>query len=126
MGIAALSVDPEERSRSLARQLDLPFPLLCDPARAVVEAWGLLNRREKGGIAYPATFVLGRDRKILFRSLDGTMARVQLDRLFAFLHRGAAATAPAEPARSVIFPRVRDLLRVAANVFRYGLRSPRG
>jgi peroxiredoxin len=125
LGIAALSVDAPPRTRALAEQLELRFPLLCDPAREVVAAWGLFNREEKGGIAYPATFVLDRDRTVRFRSLDRTAARVDLKALFAFLRGGLQGAPPTTPARRTIMPRPRDILRVMANAIRNGVRSPR-
>ena len=57
LGLAAISVDAPERSRALVEQLGLSFTLLCDPARQVVEAYGLLNRKEKGGTWFPITSV---------------------------------------------------------------------
>ncbi len=124
-GIAALSVDPPERSRALAAQLALPFPLLCDQAREVVRAWGLYNREEKGGIAYPATFVLDRERVVRFRSLDRTASRVELGGLFAFLRGGVGSEAPATPACARIVPGLRDIARVTVNAFRHGIVSPK-
>ena len=128
-GLAALSVDTPERSRALAAQLRLAFPLLCDPAREVVLAWGLLNREEKGGIAYPATFVLDRERVVRFRSLDRTASRVDLGGLFEFLRgglRGGIGAAPATPPRRApIVPGLGDIARVARNALRFGIRSPR-
>jgi peroxiredoxin len=123
--LAALSVDPPERSRAFAAQLGLRFPLLCDPARDVVRAYGILNEREKGGIAYPATFVLDRDRTVRFRSLDRTASRVDLDALFAFLRAGVASPAPAEPTRTRIVPRLYDFIRILGNALRHGMRSPK-
>jgi peroxiredoxin len=124
-GLAAISVDTPERSHALADQLLLPFPLLCDPAREVVQAYGLLNRDEKGGIAYPATFVLDRTRTVRFRSLDRLASRVDLDGLFAFLRSGVDSVAPEMPVRSTITPGFRDFLRVTANAVRHGVRSPK-
>jgi hypothetical protein len=121
----AVSVDAPERSWALAAQLQLPFPLVSDAGREVVQAYGLFNRGEKGGIAYPATFVLGRDRAVRFRSLDRVATRVDLSGLFAFLHRGLEQPPPGAPARSRIFPGVRDFLRSARNVLRHGVRTPK-
>jgi hypothetical protein len=103
-GLAAISVDVVERSRALADQLQLPFPLLCDPGRDVVRAYGVFNEQEKAGIAYPSTFAIDRDRVVRFRSLDRTTSRVDLDGLFEFLRGG---TAPSEP------PARNDLARPA-------------
>jgi peroxiredoxin len=124
-GLAALSVDEPRRSRALIAQLQLPFALLCDPDREVVRTYGLLNEHEKGGIAYPATFVLDRDRTVRFRSLDRTASRVRLDELLSFLRLGIDSTPPATPARAKIIPRFREFIRVIGNVIRYGVRSPK-
>ncbi len=124
-GLAALSVDEPQRSRALVAQLQLPFPLLCDSEREVVRAYGLFNEKEKGGIAYPATFVLDRDRIVRFRSLDRTASRVNLDELFSFLRRGIDSAPPTTPTRSKIVPRLREFIRVTGNAIRYGVRSPK-
>jgi len=124
-GVVALSVDEAQRSRALAEQLQLPFSLLCDPAREVVQTYGLLNAEEKGGIAYPATFVLDRDRTVRFRSLDRTAKRVDLEGLLTFLRSGISSASPAVPARSGVIPSARDWLRIVRNVLRHGARSPK-
>jgi hypothetical protein len=90
----------------------LPFTLLCDPAREAVERFGVYNRGEKGGIAYPSTFVLERDRRVRFRSLDRTAARVNLDGLFDFLRLGEGAAAPCTPTRCAILPTLQDYKRM--------------
>jgi hypothetical protein len=90
----------------------------------VVRAYGLLNEKEKGGIAYPATFVLDRELAVRFRSLDRTAKRVDLEGLLAFLRAGVASAAPGTPARSGVVPTARDWLRMLANALRYGVRSP--
>jgi peroxiredoxin len=123
-GTAAVSVDTPEQSRAVVEQLALPFPLLCDPAREVVQVYGLFNRKEKGGIAYPATFVLDRERTVRFRSLDRLASRVDLNGLFAFLRGGAGAAAPEVPALAKIRPGLRDFARAIANAVRRGGRSP--
>lgn len=119
-----MSVDEPVRSRALRAQLELPFELLSDASREVVQAYGLLNREEKGGIAYPATFVLDRDRTVRFRSLDRTAARVDPAALFAFLAGGLGAVSTEVPARKSIIPRLGDVGRMIANLLRYGARSP--
>ena len=119
-------MDTPERSAALAQQLDLPFPLLCDPAREIVRAYGVFNEKEKGGIAYPATFVLDRERAVRFRSLDRTASRVNLDGLFDYLRRGLDAQAPVTPERKRLLPHLADFGRVTRNALRFGVRSPKG
>ena len=124
-GLAAISVDVAERSRALAEQLGSPFPLLCDPGRDVVRAYGVFNEKEKGGIAYPSTFVLDRERIVRFRSLDKTASRVDLDVLFEFLRAGSDAKAPVEPRRTRVAPGLRGFGRAIRNMLRYGVKSPK-
>ncbi len=121
-----MSVDEPVRSRALKEQLALPFELLSDADREVVQAYGILNREEKGGIAYPATFVLDRDRTVRFRSLDRTVARVDPDTLFAFLRSGLGAVPPEVPGQKAVIPRLGDVARMIANMLRHGVRSPKG
>jgi hypothetical protein len=126
MGLAAVSVDTPERSAALAEQLGLPFSLLCDPAREAVRAFGVFNEKEKGGIAYPSTFVLDRERTVRFRSLDRTASRVDLNGLFDFLRGGLDAPAPVTPKRTGFLPHLADFGRVTRNALRFGVRSPKG
>lgn len=125
LGLAAISVDAPERSAALVEQLRLPFPLLCDTAREVVRALGVFNEKEKGGIAYPSTFVLDRDRAVQFRSLDRTASRVELNGLFDFLRGGLDAAAPSTPKQTRFRPHLADFARVTRNALRFGVRSPK-
>jgi peroxiredoxin len=119
--VAALSVDSPARSEALRAQLGLAFPILCDTARTVVRAWDLYNRKEMRGIAIPAVFVIGPDRRVRYRSIDRTAARVDTAGVLAFL-RGAATAAA--PSRRAIVPGLREIARVIANVIRRGSATP--
>jgi peroxiredoxin Q/BCP len=123
-GVVGISVDGPDRSAALRRSLRLPFPLLCDTDRRVVEAWSLYNRAEMGGIAYPAVFVIDRDRTIRYRSLDRTRSRVSTADVISFL-RGDAASA-GEPRRVPLRPGVAGFALALKNMLRGGIRSPRG
>ena len=103
-------------------ELRLPFPVLCDPERAVVTAWGLLNAREKGGIAYPAVFVLDRNLVVRYRSLDGTAARVNAEAVLSFLRSGMAESAD-PPKRRTFWPGLRAFVTALRSTLRYGVRS---
>jgi peroxiredoxin len=89
--VSGLSVDESTRSEAVRLELQLPFPILCDTARKVVTEWGLLNPREKGGIARPAVFVIDSDRRIRFASLDNDATRVSTDLVVNFLLSGMPA-----------------------------------
>jgi peroxiredoxin Q/BCP len=117
--VVALSVDAPERSEALRAQLALPFPILSDSAREVVRAWDLYNAKERGGIAIPAVFVIGSDRRVRWRSIDRTAQRVSTAGVLGFL-RGE----PAVAARRVVLPRLRDFARAVANTLRRGARTP--
>ena len=76
------------------------FPLLCDPERKVIAEWRLLNSRERGGVAYPALFVLDPGLRVRYRSLDDTAARVQTGGVLEFLRSGEAS----RPRKAPVFP----------------------
>jgi hypothetical protein len=99
----------------------LPFPVLCDVQREVITAWGLLNVHEKGGIAYPAVFVLDRDRTVRYRSLDRTAARVSTAAVLAFLQGGMQGAAD-QPRRRPIWPGLATFATAFKNAWRHGIR----
>jgi peroxiredoxin len=119
--IAALSVDAPARSEGVRAQLGLRFPLLCDPARRVVREWDLYNAKEMGGIAYPAVFVIGPDRRVRYRSIDRTASRVSTEGVLRFL-RGEGTADP--PERRRVRAGLREFGRAFANALRRGLRTP--
>jgi peroxiredoxin len=115
----ALSVDPQARSEALRTQLALPYPILCDPARVVVRAWDLYNPRELGGIAVPALFVLGTDRRVRYRSIDSTRERVATDGVLRFLNGETQADVLG---RARVRAGLGEFARAIANAVRRGLR----
>jgi alkyl hydroperoxide reductase subunit AhpC len=124
--VAALAVDGPERSEALRQKYQLPFPILCDTRREVVRAWDLLNREEKGGIAWPAVFVLGSGLWVLFASRDAEVTRVRAKDMLRFLRAGsvlggAAALPDQAPRKRVIFPTLGEWLRTAWPFLRLSL-----
>jgi peroxiredoxin len=117
--IVALSVDDPAHSAALRAQLGLEFPILCDTGRVVVRAWDLYNAREHGGIAVPAVFVIDPDRRVRYRSIDTTAARVRTDGVLQFLQSGAPPAG-----RTAIWPRIGDWARAFGNAIRRNTRSP--
>lgn len=127
MEVAALSADPPEASATLKDELRLPFTLLCepvpsfsDPEQTVIASWGLLNRRERGGIAYPALFVLHPDLRVRYRSLDDHAARVHAGGLLEFLRSDDGAGAAKAPRKAPVLPGPMDWWKGIRNYVRLG------
>lgn len=74
--MAAVSVDPPEKSEALRRELRLPFTILCDTERRVVKEWDIYNPREHGGIAKPSVFVIGSDAVVRYSKVDSVARRI--------------------------------------------------
>jgi len=88
--VVAVSVDPPEKSRELAEAYHLGFPLLSDPRLELIDAFGV--RHPGGGldgdIARPATFLLDREGRVVWRDLtDNWRIRVRPERLLEELRR---------------------------------------
>jgi len=122
--LAAISVDDAARAEPCRRQLGLKFPLLCDPRREVVKAYGLLNTLENGGIAFPASFVIDRERVVRFRALEDVATRVSVDQLLGLVRAlGKGVDAPAPPRKRGVWPGAM-FVRATMNALRRGVRVP--
>lgn len=88
--VAGASVDPSEKSERLRHELRLPFPILCDTERRVIQDWDIYNARERGGIAKPAVFVIGSGRVVRYSKLDEMVKRVPLSEIVRILRGGPA------------------------------------
>jgi peroxiredoxin len=121
--VVAISVDPPERSAGLRKDLGLPFELLSDRNRATIIEWGVLNAKEKGGIAIPATFLIDRERKVRFAKVEDMMMRVEPRDMLEFVRAMKNGEAKAPRARGVNPATM--FLRAMANGFRYGVNVKR-
>lgn len=120
--LAAASVDPLGASESVRRELALPFIILCDTHRRVIQDWDIYNAREKGGIAKPAVFILDPGRVVRFASVDSVSVRVPAAEVAAYL-RSARKDAPA---RKFQLPHARNFFEATRNSIRFGIKSPHG
>ena len=125
VGIAALSVDTPTQSKALRGQLNLPFTLLCDQGRQVIEQWGLFNRKERGGIAYPATFLIDRHRTVRFSSAETVASRVSASEMLRCLANGAATLDSCAPRKSPVVIGPLSMMRAIGNAMRLGGQSPK-
>jgi peroxiredoxin len=120
--LAAISVDPPEASEALRRQLCLPFTILCDTERRIVQDWDVYNPREKGGIAKPAVFIIGSDLTVHYVSLDTLSMRVPASEILRILR----STGPVRPVRRRLYiPTLAGILRAIRNLLRFSLHSRR-
>lgn len=113
--LVAVSVDPPNRSEELRQQLSLPFPILCDTGRHLVQQWDIYNPREKGGIAKPAIFVIGPDRRVRYAAVDTVYARVPASEIIRVLE---TSTETPNAQRKRYIPRFADWLRAFRNALR--------
>jgi peroxiredoxin len=122
--VAAISVDPPERSAAMRRDLGVEFPLLSDNSRELITRWGLLNAGEKGGIALPATFLIDRTLTVRFSSAgEGVMRRVPACEMLEMV-RALKAGRSAEPRSKTVNPGLM-FIRAVINGLRYGVTAKR-
>jgi peroxiredoxin len=122
--LVAISVDDAARAEPVRQELGIKFPLLCDTSREVVKKYGLLNSGEKGGIAFPASFVIDRERVVRFRALEDVASRVSVDQLLELVRElGRGVEPKTKPRKSGVFPGLM-FLRATMNAMRHGVRSP--
>lgn len=122
--LVAISVDDAARAEPVRAELGIKFPLLCDTGRVAVKAYGLLNEREKGGIAFPASFVVDRERLVRFRALEDVASRVSVEQLLDLVRElGRGAEPQAKPRKRGVFPGLM-FMRATMNALRHGVRVP--
>ena len=122
--LVAISVDNAARAEPVRQELGIKFPLLCDTRREVVKAYGLFNARENGGIAFPASFVIDRERVVRFRALEDVASRVNVEQLLELVRElGRGAEPQTKPRKRGVFPGLM-FLRATMNALRRGVRSP--
>lgn len=111
----AVSVDGRTASEALRRDLDLPFPILCDTDRRVVQEWDLYNPLEKGGIAKPAVFIIERDRTVSYVTIDKVAARVPASEILLVLR---SKQGDHQARRRTYIPQPADWFRGLRNLLR--------
>jgi peroxiredoxin len=68
--VVGISVDAPATSKHLADALGLTFPLLSDPDRAVIRAYGIEDAPNE--LAWPSIFIVDRSQKVAWRWLADT------------------------------------------------------
>ena len=100
---------------AVRRELRLPFAILSDTNKRVIQDWDIYNPKEKGGIAKPAVFIIDRDRRVLFASVDRVNARVATTDIVRILQTHDEA---ASAERKKYFPSPMDFVRAVGNTIR--------
>jgi peroxiredoxin len=90
--VLAISVDPPDKSREIVDAYDLQFPVLSDADLEAIDGFGvrhkLGNPIEETDIARPATFIVDREGRIVWRDLtENWRIRPRPDELLAELDR---------------------------------------
>jgi peroxiredoxin len=70
--LVAISVDKPEFAWSMSQTTGAKFQLLSDTDHKVIEAYGVFNANEHGGIAYPSTFILDKTGAIRYMYVGRT------------------------------------------------------
>jgi peroxiredoxin len=126
--LAALAVDPPDRSEAVRSRYGLQFPILCDTERRVVREWGLFNAEERGGIAVPAIFLLDSGLRVLYATQGTVVSRVQASDMLSLVRERAAASIPAasqQPRNRIVLPRLREWVAALADAVSRRLLRPR-
>lgn len=84
-----ISADTPGELSTMRDQMDLPFELLSDEDGSVLSDWGILNEKERDGIAFPNVYVVDGDRTVVLHSRDTTASRAENDSLVEFLREHA-------------------------------------
>jgi len=83
----------------------------------VIREWGLLNTRERGGIAKPSVFVIDAGLRVVYAAVDTVATRVPAAEIVSFLQ---ARSERAPVRRKTYIPLPRDWIRAIRNNFRKG------
>jgi peroxiredoxin len=113
--LAAVSVDPPEKSEALRLHLSLPFPILCDTEHRVVKEWGIYNAKERGGIAKPSVFIIDPNKVIRYAAVDTVATRVPATEIVSQLQIAGKSQAVK---RKVHIPRLSQFLTALRNNFK--------
>jgi peroxiredoxin len=119
--LIALSVDEPARANAMRTEMGLEFEILCDTGREVITPYGLLNSREKGGIAFPAVMIIDRDRTVRFLAREDVANRVEpadVLKLVTAFNKGLKPTA--EPRPRGVWPGAM-FIRATMNALRHGV-----
>jgi peroxiredoxin len=81
-GIEVLAVSADEPADALKRQAEsgLSFPVIADPQRKVIEAFGAANRT-RHNIAYPTVYFINKEGKVAFAFADAMMMRMEASQM---------------------------------------------
>lgn len=115
--IACVSAEGPSLLAFFRRERGIGFPMVSDEGGHVAESLGLLDPRDHGGVAHPATFVLDRDLTVRQRVLDSLARRTPADEMLRLVRRGGAAPKSVLSTAGV-GPRLHRLVQAVQHAFR--------
>jgi alkyl hydroperoxide reductase subunit AhpC len=102
--------------------LPLPYSILSDGSREVIARCGVLNAREKSGIALPSVFVLDRELRLRMLAVEEVARRLTPGEVLQFVAAMQNSKAPDQPGTRKVRPG-RIFLRALASALRHGVRA---
>jgi len=90
--VIAISSDRPELGIETARRNELPFPVLADPDRQAIDAYGVIYN-EAEGHAEPAVFIIDGDGRVAYEAIvSGPLGRPSVDAVIMIAQRVAQGT----------------------------------
>ena len=98
--ILAVSVDDAIIQAQTSEKIESRYPILLDPDAKTTKAFGVFNPQER--LAFPATFVVGPDRRVLYRYVGKDLHdRPPFDRVMEVLRHYSGLAPTAQPNRQI-------------------------
>ena len=105
----------------MCHDLGIDFPVLSDVSRRLTTSWGLLNTGEKGGIAFPATFLIDRGLLVRFAATERTTQRVPATEMLRFVKTITLEGDGSTPRKRPVHPGAM-FFHAIVSIFRHGVR----
>ena len=82
--VVAISVDNLSNAQAMARNSGVSFPILYNPEKDVVQAYGVLNPQDNN-LARPSTFIIDSSGVIRYKFVGSTAHRTPIEELLSQL-----------------------------------------
>lgn len=87
--VAMIAAEAPDKVLDTAKAYEVPFPLMANPDKSVLEAYNVLNEKKKAAV--PAMFLIGKDKKVKWaHGARDYKTRPEVDDLVAALEKVVA------------------------------------